>query len=119
MYSALIQPVFDYCDAVWGNLNKGLANRLQKLQNRAQSYDVRSKDLLEYLNWDNLALRRDKRLSTLMFDTINYNVPKYLSELFHQNYVNKPYKSRLRDNALNVSLRLCSNYGVWQRCFSL
>ena len=34
IYNALIQPVFDYCDAVWGNLNKGLASKIQKLQNR-------------------------------------------------------------------------------------
>ena len=34
IYHALIQPYFDYCDVVWGNLNIGLANKLQKLQNR-------------------------------------------------------------------------------------
>ena len=56
IYNALIQPVFDVCDVVWGNLNKGLASRIQKLQNRAarivtfQGYDVRSADLLNYLN---------------------------------------------------------------------
>ena len=31
-YNALIQPVFDYCDADWGNPNKGLANKIQKLK---------------------------------------------------------------------------------------
>jgi len=35
MYKALIQPTFDYCDLDWSNLNKGQADRLQKLQNRA------------------------------------------------------------------------------------
>ena len=59
--NALIQPVFDYCDAVWGNLNKGLTSKIQKLQNGAarvitfQGYYTRSEDLLEFLNWDNLA----------------------------------------------------------------
>ena len=28
-------PCFNYCGAVWGNINKGLADKLQKLQNRA------------------------------------------------------------------------------------
>ena len=35
IYNALIQPLFDYCDIVWGNINEGLTDRLQKLQNRA------------------------------------------------------------------------------------
>ena len=56
IYNALIQPVFDVCDVVWGNLNKGLASRIKKLQNHAarivsfQGYNVRSADLLNYLN---------------------------------------------------------------------
>ena len=88
IYNALIQPVFDHCDVVWGNLNKGLSSRIEKLQNHAarivtfQGYDVRSADLLKYLNWDNLALKRDKQLNLLMYDTFNHNVPEYLSDLF-------------------------------------
>ena len=35
IYNALIKPLVDYCDVVWGNLNKALTARLQKLQNRA------------------------------------------------------------------------------------
>ena len=35
IYKSLIQPVFDYCDVVWDNLDQGLAIRIQKLQNRA------------------------------------------------------------------------------------
>ena len=35
IYNALIKPIFDYCDAVWGNLNCTLKARFQKLQNRA------------------------------------------------------------------------------------
>ena len=32
IYNTLIQPHFDYCDIVWPNINKGLADRIQKLQ---------------------------------------------------------------------------------------
>ena len=124
MYNALIQPVFDYCDAVWGNLNKGLVSKIQKLQNRAariitfQGYDVRSADILEHLNWDNLALRRDKRLSILMYDTINCRVPKYLSDLFSLNCENNPYKSRLRENANNVSMSYIPKTEYYKASFS-
>ena len=55
MYNALVMPHFNYCGAVWGNINKGLADKLQKLQNRAariltfSNYDVRSSVLLDEL----------------------------------------------------------------------
>ena len=35
VYHALIQTYFDYCSEVWDCFNKGLSDRLQKLQNRA------------------------------------------------------------------------------------
>ena len=34
MYNTLVMPFFNYCSAVWGNINKGLADKLQKMQNR-------------------------------------------------------------------------------------
>ena len=34
MYNALVMPYFNYCSAVWGNINKGLADKLQKMRNR-------------------------------------------------------------------------------------
>ena len=51
IYYTLIKPLVDYCDVVWGNLNKPLKATLQKLQNRAariitrKGYDVRSADI--------------------------------------------------------------------------
>ena len=57
------QPL-DYCDIVWDSLNKKeLAQRLQRLQNRAariirrSSYDVRSAEILKDLYWENLEQR--------------------------------------------------------------
>ena len=29
MYNALVMPYFNYCSDVWGNINKGLADKLQ------------------------------------------------------------------------------------------
>ncbi|XP_022777752.1 uncharacterized protein LOC111319200 [Stylophora pistillata] len=34
VYNNLIQPHFDYCNVVWGNCNKGLSEKLQRLQKR-------------------------------------------------------------------------------------
>ena len=84
IYNALIQPVFDYCDAVWGNLNKGLASKIQKLQNRAarvitfQGYDTRS----HYSQKSSAIFERSFPLSC----------------------ESNPYKSRLRENTLKIEM---------------
>ena len=57
---SLILPHFDYCSSVWGNLGKGLAQKLQKLQNRAariitgSDYTIRSSEILSDLSWSTL-----------------------------------------------------------------
>ena len=101
IYSSLIQPVFDHCNAVWGSLNKGLASKIQKYQYRAahiitsRAYETRSADLLKLFVWDNLAMRRDQRLCLLMHDVVIKNVPEYQSELFPTRCESNPHKSCL------------------------
>jgi hypothetical protein len=57
IFNSLIQPHFDYCCVVWDNCNKTLADKLQKLQNRAAriltftSYDANADALLESIGW--------------------------------------------------------------------
>ena len=65
IYKALIQPHFDYCNVVWGSCGVKLADKLQKLQNRAaraltfSSYDADASHLFQNLNWKNLSTQRD------------------------------------------------------------
>ena len=88
IYNSLIVPHLDYCSSVWGSIGKGLSNKIQKLQNRAariithSSYDIRSKDILNYLGWKNMAERRQDQLATLMFKTMNGYAPVYMSSMF-------------------------------------
>lgn len=119
IYSSFIQPVFDHCNAVWGNLNKGLASKIQKLQNRAahtitsQGYETRSADLHKFLVWDNLAMRRDQRLCFLMHDVIIKNVPEYVSKLFPMRCKSNPHKSYLVCTYIqncSVNLVICLVY---------
>ena len=63
LYKGLVEPHFDYCNAVWYGLIQQLSEKLQKLQNRAirvitkSSYDTSSRYLLNSLGWDNLSVR--------------------------------------------------------------
>ena len=35
VYKSIIEPYFDYCKIVWGNISDRLTDKLQDLQNRA------------------------------------------------------------------------------------
>ena len=104
IYNALIKPLFDYCDIVWGNLNSTLSARLQKLQNRAariitrKGYDERSLDIRKQLGWDDLETIRRKHTAILMYKTVNKNAPDYLSNLFTSS--NSDYDLRGKENRL-------------------
>ena len=53
-------PYFNDCSTVWGNIGKGLSDKIQKLQNRAariltfSKYEPRSSILLDELGWVSL-----------------------------------------------------------------
>ncbi len=57
MYNALVSPHLTYCSTIWNDGSNTILNKLSKLQRRAarvitgQSYDVRSTQILESLNW--------------------------------------------------------------------
>ena len=88
LYRALIEPYFDYCCPVWDGLSNELADKLQKLQNRAIRVITKSDHyssataLRGELGWDNLSTRRKKQKLKLMFKTLNDQSPEYLKGLF-------------------------------------
>ena len=124
IYSSLILPLFDYCDAVWANLNKGLSSKLQKLQNRAariitfQGYDIRSSDILNHLNWDQLSVRRSKRICVIMNNIINGTVPDYLSQMFMKRDEINSYRQRLRESENNLIITRIPNTEYCKKSFS-
>ena len=67
LYRALIEPYFDYCCPVWDGLSKELADKLQKLQNRAIRVITKSDHyssataLRGELRWDNLSLYQKEK----------------------------------------------------------
>ena len=72
MYNALVMPYFNYCSNVWGNIDKGLSDKVQRLQNRAARiltfsiYETRSSVLLDELGWERLENMRYTQLATIM-----------------------------------------------------
>ena len=88
LYSALMQPYFDYCCVVWGNCNKSLATKLQKLQNRAARiltfppYDASVDNLFTSLAWKKLEAQRKIQIAPMVYKSLNGVAPQYLHSLF-------------------------------------
>ena len=91
LYNAIIQPYFDYCSPLWDNCGIGLKDKLQKFQNRAArvitgaTYDIRSSDIFENLNWKPLEERRNHLKSTFIYKILNGHTAPNLKEAFRFN----------------------------------
>ena len=61
IYNCLVQPYFDYCSVIWDSCGSNLADKLQKLQNRAarvltsSRHDSNADYLFERLGWIKLS----------------------------------------------------------------
>ena len=104
VYNALIQPYFDYCSEVWDCFNKGLSDRLQKLQNRAARVIMGLKNehgqsaiALKSLGWMTLEERRAQLKAKLMFKTVNGLAPQRLCDIFKN--VDEIHNYNLRGSA--------------------
>ena len=66
IYQSIVEPYFDYCSIVWNDIGDNLADKLQKLQNRAArvingaDYLTPTKAILNKLGWFNLKERLNK-----------------------------------------------------------
>ena len=106
VYNSLIQPHFDYCNVVWGNCNKGLSEKLQRLQNRAArilmsaSYDSNLDDLFRALGWRRLHYQRLEQKSILMYKTLHGMTPDYLRSRFVYRDNARAYRLRNTENKL-------------------
>ena len=106
VYNSLIQPHFDYCNVVWGNCNKGLSEKLQRLQNRAArilmsaSYDSNLDDLFRALGWRRLHYQRLEQKSILMYKTLHGMTLDYLRSRFVYRDNARAYRLRNTENKL-------------------
>ena len=88
IYSALVQPYFDYCTVVWGIYNKFLATKLQKRQNRAariltfSPYDASVDNLFTSFAWKKLEAHCKIQTASMVYKSLNGLALQYLNSLF-------------------------------------
>ena len=110
IYNALILPHLEYACVVWDGLDKGLAIKLQRLQNRAariitrSSWEIRSCDILSELGWLRLDKRRYNQKKKLMNKIMNGKAPTYLEDLFRPKETVNQIELRDSINKLAVPL---------------
>ena len=98
IHKSVIEPYFDYCSIVWDTLNIELTDKLQRLQNRATriitgaTYNIRSKEVLEKLEWLPLKQRRIEQKAIMMYKIANNLTPKYMVQMFDNNHGSNYYK---------------------------
>ena len=108
IYQALVKPHFDHCYIAWGNCEKTLRHKLQKMQNRAtrvltfSNYDADTTELLEVLGWKNLASQQEIHKATMMFRCLHGLAPGYLYAKF--TWRDSAYDFRDSEIKLNVPL---------------
>ena len=91
---------------MWGNCNKGLSEKLQRLQNRAArilmsaSYDSNLDHLFRALGWRRLYYQRLAQKSILMYKTLHGMTPDYLRLRFVYHDSARAYRLRNTENKL-------------------
>ena len=90
VYKAIIEPYFNYCCLVWDNLDQYLADKLQKLQNRAARIitgapyrSIHTCDMFNDLGWATLKDMRLQQKAIMMFKVVNGLAPSYLKNIFN------------------------------------
>ena len=112
IYNALVQSHFDYCSVLWGNCNKSLSIKLQKLQKRAariltsSSYDANVHDFFARLGWQKLNLQRELKTATMVYKSLNGLAPDYLKSMFTDRSATSTYSLRNCEGKLALPLPL-------------
>ena len=103
MYNALVWPHFNYCSTIWNDGCCFIIDKLFKLQKRAarvitgDTYDVRSTQTLDSLNWFPL----EEREIIMAFKILSGRSPRYLEKLFS---VSQNDNYNLRNNQTKLKL---------------
>ena len=107
MYNALVWPYFNYCSTIWNDGCYSIIDKLFKLQKRAarvitgDTYDVRSMQKLDSLNWLPLEELLKQREVIMTFKILTGRSPQYLEKLFS---ISQNDNYNLRSNQTKLKL---------------
>ena len=107
MYNALVLPHMTYCSTIWNDGSNTILKKLSKLQKRAarvitgQSYEVRSTQILESLNWIPIEDTLKNRETTMTFKALTNRLPDYVQNFFK---TSENCNYSLRSNNIKLSL---------------
>ncbi len=102
LHNAIVLPLFDYYNTIYGTTDHLALSTLQQLQNRGSKTilrvpkDTPTQIVLKDLKWLPLTKRIAYHTHILMFKCLNRFAPNYLSRNFK--YVNHCYNTRYQDN---------------------
>ena len=106
MYNALVWPHFNYC-SIWNDRCYSIIDKLFKLQKRAarvitgDTYDVRSMQTLDSLNWLLLEELLKQQVVIMTFKILTGRSPQYLEKLFS---ISQNDNYNLRSNQTKLKL---------------
>ena len=109
-YNSLVKPHFHYCNVVWGSCNKTLANKLQKLQNRAarvltsSAFDTSTEYVFQVLSWRRLESERQIQKACMLYKSLNGLAPGHLRSRFVEHSAITDYSLRNAEDKLAVPL---------------
>ena len=108
IYNALVWPHFNYCSTIWNDGCCSIIDKLFKLQKRAaraitgDTYDVRSMQTLDSLNWLPLEKHLKQPEVIMTFKILTGRSPRYLEKLSSVSQ-NDNYNLRSNQTKLNLS----------------
>ena len=108
IFNSLVQPYFDYCCVVWDNCSKTLADKLEKLQNRAarmltfSSYDANADVVLASINWKKLETQRKIQKAVMVHKSLYGLAPDYLRSMFVNRSIVANYSLRDTEGKLAI-----------------
>ena len=109
IYYSIIEPHFTYCSVVWDSIDKTLADKLKKLQNRAARiitsapYSVHTCEMT-------LDHKRKCQKSIMTHKIVNGQAPSYLTEISEKQIGLTVYNLRTSNNIQILKVRTKSYY---------
>ena len=108
LVSAFVLSRLDYCNSLLSGCPQSLINQLQRVQNNAARLILKLKKsehispYLASLHWLPVHARINYKLSTIVFNTLNSDSPKYLSDLLSLYTPARPLRSSSDTSSLCV-----------------